>query len=173
MGVDRLTFFMYEGIFMKLIFRMSLLSLSCLTLNAATTIPQAPKAVAPTSAIQKFEDLTLGKQPLKVLSQLVGSDKPFIAKFYIPGCPYCKATEAGFEQLAKKYQGKAEFVIVDTTRFDLGRSYGVTLHPTFIIFHKGKKVAQFKRGGNKKEGYEESIEKSLKKLGIGEPEAKA
>ena len=94
------------------------------------------------------------------MSQLVASEKPVVVKFYLPNCPYCKATEAGFEQLAKKYQGKAEFVTVDTTRFDLGRSYGVTLHPTFIIFHKGKKVAQFKRGGIKKKAMKSQLKRA-------------
>ncbi len=153
---------------MNMFSRISIVTLSFLALNAATQTPTNKKL-----AVKSFEDLALGKQPLNVLAELVAKDTPLVAKFYMPGCGPCKGTEEGFERMAKKYQGQAEFVIIDTTRFDLAKSYAIRTVPTFIIFHKNKKVAQFKRDGIKKEGFEEAIEKELKKLGVTGAQEKA
>lgn len=151
---------------MKMISRVSVIALSVLALNAAPPTPTPQK-----KAVIAFEEIAFGKKSSAAFAELIAKPLPIIVKFYLPGCGPCKSTEADFEMLAKKYQDQAMFVTLDVTKFDIADKYSIKTVPTFILFNKNKKIAQFKRDGLKKDGFIATIEKELKKLTI--PQEKA
>lgn len=132
---------------MKKLLCSTLLALTCLSLNAASGL-----------AVKDFASFVKDKKAQTAFDDLIKGPKPVVVKFFLPGCGPCNATVATFEELAKKHS-HAEFITLDVTKFDIGNRYGIRTAPTFIIFSKGKKIAQFKRGE-----LVDTIEKELKKL---------
>ena len=67
------------------------------------------------------------------------SQKPVLVDFWAPWCAPCRAVGPVVEELAKEYDGKAEFVKlnVDEAPF-VASKYNVMSIPTLIIFKEGK-----------------------------------
>lgn len=67
--------------------------------------------------------------------------KPVVVMFFSFTCPYCKAIEPHFRQLAEEYKGSVVFAVlnVETNPWTTER-FGVQSTPTFKYFCQGKPV---------------------------------
>lgn len=143
---------------MNTFLRMTLLSTICV---ANITLLGSPTQEPKQSAVTSFDALIQDKDVKSTFKQLIKGEKPVILKVIKAYCPHCKGIKEPFEEIAQKYEGNAFFIEVDAMQFpSIVREHAIGLVPTFIIYNKGKKVDQFKRGliGN--------IEKYLNKLGV-------
>ncbi|CAO3593934.1 unnamed protein product [Absidia cylindrospora] len=112
---------------------------------SSAALSGAPSSVSQQS-VQKADNLASLERSINAY--------PAVAVFFTSaGCPPCRVIKPEFEQLIKdKNQGTSSLrilgVIVDTSiAFDAGAKYQVRATPTFMFFHKGQKVSEF-RGAN-------------------------
>ncbi|HJM68395.1 MAG TPA: thioredoxin family protein [Candidatus Babeliales bacterium] len=113
--------------------------------NVASTAIEAgkvKKAAAPKEEPKPIADSnTTSITTSAELSKLMSGDKPVVVKFYTNWCGYCKKIKPAFDDLAAANQADVTFVEVDGDKAaELTEKYDVEGFPTFISFHKGKKV---------------------------------
>ncbi len=71
------------------------------------------------------------------------SQKPVLVDFWAPWCGPCRAVAPIVEELAKEYNGKANFAKINVDEAPLLASqYGVMSIPTIMIFKDGKPAEQ-------------------------------
>jgi thioredoxin 1 len=99
--------------------------------------------------------------PASKYNELMSSDKPMFIDFNATWCGPCKLMKPMFEDLAIQYQGKVNFISIDTDKNpEIADQYGVTSIPTFVLVHN--KVVQWgSEGSLPKEMLEEPL-KSFK-----------
>lgn len=99
--------------------------------------------------------------PASKYYELMSSDKPMFIDFNATWCGPCKLMKPMFEDLAIQYQGKVNFISIDTDKNpEIADQYGVTSIPTFVLVHN--KVVQWgSEGSLPKEMLEEPL-KSFK-----------
>jgi thioredoxin 1 len=92
-------------------------------------------------------------------NELMSSDKPLYIDFNAKWCGPCKLMKPMFEELAIQYQGKVNFISIDTDKNpEIADQYGVTSIPTFVLVHN--KVVQWgSEGSLPKEMLEEPLKK--------------
>jgi thioredoxin 1 len=74
---------------------------------------------------------------------VLDAQKPVLIDFWAPWCGPCRAVAPIVEELAKEYNGKAEFAKVNVDESPiLASQYGVMSIPTIIVFKDGKPVEQ-------------------------------
>lgn len=155
---------------MKMISRIGIVACSFFALGAAPSQPDwanPGQAQAAAPGVKNFSEFAKNKKnALDGMAELIAKSVPVIVKFSRPGCGPCIASVPAFHELAVKYGEKAIFVSVDTAVFDIASKYEIRSVPTFVIFNKGKRVAQFGSTGLKKEGFAATIETELKKLKV-------
>ncbi len=109
------------------------------------------------------------KQPVEPLpgselKQALASGKCTMVDFGAGWCQACKMMDPVLKEAARKYQGKANIVFVDTDRFpQMARDYKIRAIPTQIFFDSsGKEV-------NRHMGYWpiEEVDKQFAALGVG------
>jgi len=75
--------------------------------------------------------------------QSIKGSLPTLVEFGATWCGYCKMQEPILEALKSVYEGKINFVKVDTDECkDISIEFGVKALPTIILFNDGKIVAQ-------------------------------
>ena len=127
------------------------------TFDASSVHQQAPDILY----VKSFDEFVANKNPHTVFNALTSGEKPLIVKFFMTGCGPCKSTEPGYEALAKKYKDHALFITINVDKYDIGNKFKFSSVPTFMLFSKGKKIAQFKRSD-----FVGTINKELAKLGV-------
>lgn len=79
------------------------------------------------------------------LEQLIqSSDKPVVCDFWATWCGPCRMLAPVFEEVAEKYNGKAEFVKLDVDgdgAESAAVKYGISSIPNVIVFKQGKPAA--------------------------------
>ncbi|CAO3651142.1 unnamed protein product [Cunninghamella echinulata] len=120
-------------------------SLSLLQNVASSALSGAPSSISQQS-VQVISNLNNLEQCLKTY--------PAVAVFFTSAtCPPCRTIKPEFENLIKdKNQHTSNLrilgAIVDTSiAFDAGAKFGIKATPTFMFFHKGEKITEF-RGAN-------------------------
>ncbi|MFM2000546.1 MAG: hypothetical protein RL204_2493 [Bacteroidota bacterium] len=95
--------------------------------------------------------------PASKYNELMSSDKPMFIDFNATWCGPCKLMKPMFEELAIQYQGKVNFISIDTDKNpEIADQYGVTSIPTFVLVHN--KVVQWgSEGSLPKEMLEEPL----------------
>lgn len=98
--------------------------------------------------------------------QVVASSEPVLVDFWAVWCPPCVAMNPVIKSVAARYAGSLGVakVNVDDNR-DLSAEYNIESIPTFMIFHKGKVVAQ-RIGGMGGEAFETWIREQLSLAGV-------
>jgi len=75
----------------------------------------------------------------KFQEEVVRSSQPVLVDFYADWCGPCKAIAPIVDQLSKEYDGRVQFVKVDTDmNQDLALQFGIMSIPTVMFFSKGK-----------------------------------
>jgi thioredoxin 1 len=72
-------------------------------------------------------------------------DGPAIVEFGVPWCGYCQAAETFLAAALTDHPGVRHLRIEDGKGRPLGRSFGVTLWPTFVFLNCGKEIARLVR----------------------------
>ena len=79
------------------------------------------------------------------LEQLIqSSDKPVVCDFWATWCGPCRMLAPVFEEVAEKYNGKAEFVKLDVDgdgAESAAVKYGISSIPNVIVFKQGAPAA--------------------------------
>ena len=79
------------------------------------------------------------------LEQLIqSSDKPVVCDFWATWCGPCRMLAPVFEEVAEKYDGKAEFVKLDVDgdgAESAAVKYGISSIPNVIVFKQGAPAA--------------------------------
>jgi thioredoxin 1 len=97
--------------------------------------------------------------PASKYNELMSSDKPMFIDFNATWCGPCKLMKPMFDELAIEYQGKVNFISIDTDKNpEIADQYGVTSIPTFVLVQN--KVVQWgSEGSLPKEMLEEPLKK--------------
>ena len=105
--------------------------------------PVEPKPAAPAPA-HRGPKQPVEPLPGSKLKDALSSGQPTMADFGAGWCQPCKMMEPVLKEAARKYQGKANIVYVDTDKFpQIARSYKIRAIPTQIFFDaKGEKVSE-------------------------------
>ena len=75
-------------------------------------------------------------------TKVLESSLPVLVDFYSDYCMPCKMMAPIFEMTEKQYEGKLEFVKVNTdVDVELAINYGISSIPAFVLFKGGKPVA--------------------------------
>ncbi len=75
--------------------------------------------------------------------QVTSSEKPVFVDFWATWCGSCNVMTPIVEELAKEYEGKADFVKVNVDQNkELAKKYNIISIPAFVIFQNGKVIAQ-------------------------------
>ncbi len=109
----------------------------------------APSVVAEPSAPPAELEMAASGIPTKTLlaPQLpatLGNGKPTLVDFGAAECQQCRREAAVLDRAVVRYQGKANLLFIDTSRYaSIARQYGVRLIPTQIVFDaEGKEVSR-------------------------------
>lgn len=71
------------------------------------------------------------------------SEVPVLVDFWAEWCAPCIAAAPILEELAKEYEGKADFAKLNVDENGiLAAKYGIAAIPTMIVFHSGQPVKQ-------------------------------
>ena len=74
--------------------------------------------------------------------EVLNSDKPVLVDFWAAWCGPCRMLAPVFEEVAKRYEGKAIFVKVDVDENEeAAMRYRITSIPNLIAFKGGNAVA--------------------------------
>jgi thioredoxin 1 len=80
--------------------------------------------------------------------EVIKSETPTLVDFYADWCGPCRMVSPILESLAKEYQGKVNFVKVDTDdNQDLAMKLGIMSIPTVMIFRGGELKARIVGAG--------------------------
>ncbi|MCL2853236.1 MAG: thioredoxin family protein [Defluviitaleaceae bacterium] len=91
-------------------------------------------------------------------SEVLESGEFVVVDFFGDGCVPCQALLPDFEALAEKYQGKASFVKLNTSKARrLSISQKVLGLPTVVIYKGGEKLEEVTKEGATKENIEAMI----------------
>jgi len=111
--------------------------------------PPAPPKAEPATAQEPLTPQEPAKKeveplPGSKLAECLESGRPTMADFGAGWCQPCKMMEPVLKEAARKYQGKANIVYVDTDKFpQIARNYKIRAIPTQIFFDaKGEKVSE-------------------------------
>ena len=75
----------------------------------------------------------------KELEALIAGGKPVICDFWAAWCGPCRMLAPVFEEVAQKYEGRAEFVKIDVDEEqDAAIKYGISSIPNVLAFKDGK-----------------------------------
>jgi thioredoxin 1 len=147
------------------------------TAEPAPPKPKEPAAEVPAPAETPAEAEPAAGQPAQPepkepveplpgskLKQALSSGQPTMVDFGAGWCQPCKMMDPVLKEAARKYQGKANIVYVDTDEFpQMARDYKIRAIPTQIFFDSsGKEV-------NRHMGYWplEELDRQLAALGVG------
>ncbi|KAK7464315.1 hypothetical protein VKT23_006483 [Stygiomarasmius scandens] len=87
--------------------------------------------VTPVTSLSHFNELTKG-------------DTPVVFDFFADWCQPCKMIAPVFEKLAGSTHGVGFYKVNTDELGDVAQECGITAIPTFILFHKGKKIDECK-----------------------------
>jgi len=74
-------------------------------------------------------------------SDVLGSERVTVVDFGATWCPPCRALEPTVEELAKKYEGRVDFLKLDIdANPSTPQRYGIKGIPTLIVFDGGKEL---------------------------------
>jgi thioredoxin 1 len=105
--------------------------------------PAEPEPAAPEPA-QPDPEQPVAPFPGSKLKEALASGRPTMVDFGAGWCQPCKMMEPVLKEAARKYQGKANIVYVDTDKLpQIARDYKIRAIPTQIFFDaKGEKVSE-------------------------------
>ena len=79
---------------------------------------------------------------LEEFSKTIGENEMVVAKFTATWCGPCKTIEPTFVELSQTYADVVKSIKIDVDDLDdVAQLYNVAMMPTFVFFHKTKKVA--------------------------------
>ena len=85
---------------------------------------------------REVSDTTFDQEVLK-------SSKPVLVDFWAPWCGPCRMVAPVVEELAQEYDGKVEFVKLNTDdNPNTAVKYGIRSIPTLLVFKGGQPVGQ-------------------------------
>ena len=94
-------------------------------------------------------------------SDVLGAQRVTVVDFGATWCPPCRALEPTIEELAKKYEGRVEFVKLDIdANPSTPQRYGIKGIPTLILFKNGKEEERVV-GATSKEAISRMIDKHV------------
>ncbi|KAK7464314.1 Peptide-N(4)-(N-acetyl-beta-glucosaminyl)asparagine amidase [Stygiomarasmius scandens] len=81
---------------------------------------------------------------LDQFKELINGDTPVIFDYWAVWCGPCKMISPVFEKLAESTPGVGFYKVDVDEQGDIAQECGITAMPTFILFHKGNKIDEFK-----------------------------